>query len=53
MGSVAFLQRVSMLVALVALGLALVLLGWRIYDQVLDPPPCFEITRIDKDYASS
>ena len=37
MGSVVFLQRVSMLAALVALGLALVLLGWRIYDQVLDP----------------
>ena len=37
MGSVAFLQRITMLVALVALGLALVLLGWRIYDQVLDP----------------
>ena len=36
MGSVVFLQRVTMLVALVALGLALVLLGWRIYDQVLD-----------------
>ena len=36
MGSELFLQRVSMLVALVALGLALVLLGWRIYDQVLD-----------------
>lgn len=33
MDSVVFLQRVTMLVALVALGLALVLLGWRIYDQ--------------------
>ena len=37
MCSKVFLGRVSMLVALVALGLALVLLGWRIYDQVLDP----------------
>ena len=37
MGSEVFLQRVTMLVALVALGLALVLLGWQIYDQVLDP----------------
>ena len=37
MGSVVFLQRVSILVALVALGLALVLLAWRIYDQVLHP----------------
>ena len=37
MGSEVSLQRVTMLVALVALGLALVLLGWRIYDQVLDP----------------
>ena len=35
MGSEIFLQRVSLLLAILAFAIALALLGWRIYDQVL------------------
>ena len=36
MGSEIFLQRASLLLAILALAIALALLGWRIYDQVLE-----------------
>ena len=35
MGSEILLQRASLLLAILALAIALALLGWRIYDQVL------------------
>ena len=37
MGSEILLQRASLLLAILALAVALALLGWRIYDQVLEP----------------
>ena len=36
MGSEVLLQRASLLLAIPALAISLALLGWRIYDQVLE-----------------